>query len=199
MNHEAFLFAAVPPCPDTIQAAGLLAEIEAVIKNLVVLPDPAAAALVVWVLGTKNDVRYRAGKQNQASQPDVLPVCCRAVAILLPLKCLPDNRVTDVATLRSAFSDVGQHERSELFVIARVLSNAPASGIAAALRRFRIRATPLFLCGHLDWPNQRPGRSVADCQSNLRQFEEFCLTPAAKTRRRNRLRPRGLLLPCHQR
>jgi hypothetical protein len=80
MNHEAFLFAAVPPCPDTIQAAGLLAEIEAVIKNLGLLPDPAAAALVVWVLGTKNDVRYRAGKQNQASQPDVLPVCCRAVA-----------------------------------------------------------------------------------------------------------------------
>jgi hypothetical protein len=48
---------AVPPCPETVQAAGLLAEIEAVIKNHVVLPDPAAAALAVWVLRTKNDVQ----------------------------------------------------------------------------------------------------------------------------------------------
>jgi hypothetical protein len=52
MNHEAFLFNSVPPCPEPVQAAGLLAEIESVIKNHVVLPDPAAAALAVWVLHT---------------------------------------------------------------------------------------------------------------------------------------------------
>jgi hypothetical protein len=31
----------------------------------------------------------------------VLPVCCRRVASLLPLKCLPDNDVKDVATFGS--------------------------------------------------------------------------------------------------
>jgi hypothetical protein len=52
MNQNAFLFDVVPPCPATVQPAGLLAEIEAVIKNHVVLPDQAAAALAVWVLHT---------------------------------------------------------------------------------------------------------------------------------------------------
>jgi hypothetical protein len=50
MNHEAFLFDAVTPCPEPAQPAALLAEIEAVIKNHVVLPEHAAAALAVWVL-----------------------------------------------------------------------------------------------------------------------------------------------------
>ena len=52
MNQEAFLFDAVAPCPETVPAAGLLAEIEAVITNHVVLPGQAAAALAVWVLHT---------------------------------------------------------------------------------------------------------------------------------------------------
>jgi hypothetical protein len=52
MNHEAFLFDAVTPCPEPVQPAALLAEIEAVIKKHVVLPEHAAAALAVWVLHT---------------------------------------------------------------------------------------------------------------------------------------------------
>jgi hypothetical protein len=41
-------------------------------------------------------------------------MCCQSVAallpVLLPLKCLPDNRVTDVATFGSAFNDMGWQE-----------------------------------------------------------------------------------------
>jgi hypothetical protein len=46
------------------------------------------------------------------------------------------------------------------FAIARGLANAPASWTAAALRRFLIRATHLFLCGHRDLPNQSPGKKT---------------------------------------
>jgi hypothetical protein len=52
MNQETLIFDTVTPCTGTVNAAGLLAEIEAVIKHHVVLPEPAAAALAVWVLHT---------------------------------------------------------------------------------------------------------------------------------------------------
>jgi hypothetical protein len=83
MNHEAFLFDAVPPCPETVQAAALLAEIEAVIKNHVDLPDPAAAALAVWVLHTQKRRAVACRQTEPSHQPNLLPVCCRAVAIFV--------------------------------------------------------------------------------------------------------------------
>ena len=52
MKKESFLFAAVPPYPETVDVAGLLTDIEAVITRHVVLNDHAAAALAVWVLHT---------------------------------------------------------------------------------------------------------------------------------------------------
>jgi hypothetical protein len=52
MNQETLIFDTVTPCTGTVNAAELLAEIEAVIKHHVVLPAPAAAALAVWVLHT---------------------------------------------------------------------------------------------------------------------------------------------------
>jgi hypothetical protein len=37
----------------------------------------------------------------------MLPVCCHLLPVVLPLKRLTDNDVTDVATLRSSISDAG--------------------------------------------------------------------------------------------
>ncbi len=52
MKNETFAFEAVAAHPGPVDVAGLLTEIEGVIKKHVVLKDDAAAALAVWVLHT---------------------------------------------------------------------------------------------------------------------------------------------------
>ena len=52
MKTQMVLFEAVTPHPTAVDTAELLAQIETVIKKHVVLSDPAAAALAVWVLHT---------------------------------------------------------------------------------------------------------------------------------------------------
>lgn len=52
MKNETFAFEGAPACPGPVDIAGLLTEIEGVIKKHVVLKDEAAAALAVWVLHT---------------------------------------------------------------------------------------------------------------------------------------------------
>ena len=50
MKTETVIFDPVVPCPAPVNVAELLGEIEAVIMRHVVLSEPAAAALAVWVL-----------------------------------------------------------------------------------------------------------------------------------------------------
>jgi putative DNA primase/helicase len=52
-NHnETVIFEAIAPHPEPVVVGELLTEIEAIIKRHVVLSDPAATALAVWVLHT---------------------------------------------------------------------------------------------------------------------------------------------------
>jgi Protein of unknown function (DUF3631) len=52
MKTQTVIFDAITPHPEPVNIAGLLTDIEAVIKKHVVLSDHAAAALAVWVLHT---------------------------------------------------------------------------------------------------------------------------------------------------
>ena len=52
MKTETIIFEPITPHPAPVNIAGLLTDIEAVIKRHVILPDPAATALAVWVLHT---------------------------------------------------------------------------------------------------------------------------------------------------
>ncbi len=52
MKTQTVLFDTITPHPSPVHVAGLLTHIEAVIKKHVILSDPAAAALAVWVLHT---------------------------------------------------------------------------------------------------------------------------------------------------
>ncbi|HEV2453372.1 MAG TPA: DUF3631 domain-containing protein [Verrucomicrobiae bacterium] len=52
IQNPTVVFEPVTPCPDPVNLAELLAEIETVIKKHVVLNDAAATALAVWVLHT---------------------------------------------------------------------------------------------------------------------------------------------------
>jgi hypothetical protein len=80
--------------------------IEAVINNHVVLPDPGHGR--AGGVGAAYPKTTCGGAPANRTKP-ARRMCCQFVAallpVLLPLKCLPDKRVTDVATLRSAFSD----------------------------------------------------------------------------------------------
>ncbi len=51
-ESSSVLFDSVAPCPGPVDVAGLLNDIEAVIKRHVILNDHAAAALAVWILHT---------------------------------------------------------------------------------------------------------------------------------------------------